>query len=264
MSEEMKDIRKEENQRALTRYWMKKFLSKSDEVKIISNTNKEMYQRIIMTAKRRLLWIQSKMKVPKRLFAKIKVRNIISRQDQFWVWRLVKDYHEKTQDYIIISLTSIWIHECINISLNMFTNSFSLAKAQAAKKAVVKGTNGKKTLKIRTNTTFRLPKTLKLARSPRYASKSVPHYERLDSYKVIVAPIASETAMKKVEEANILVFQVDLKSNKHQIKKAVKELYEVDVLSVNTLVRPNGTKKAYVRLTADYDALDIANKIGYI
>ncbi len=70
--------------------------------------------------------------------------------------------------------------------------------------------------------------------------------------------------MKKVEEANILVFQVDLKSNKHQIKKAVKELYEVDVLSVNTLVRPNGTKKAYVRLTADYDALDIANKIGYI
>ncbi|CCD22775.1 60S ribosomal uL23 domain-containing protein NDAI_0G03930 [Naumovozyma dairenensis CBS 421] len=70
--------------------------------------------------------------------------------------------------------------------------------------------------------------------------------------------------MKKVEDGNTLVFQVSMKSNKYQIKKAVKELYEVDVLSVNTLVRPNGTKKAYVRLTADYDALDIANRIGYI
>ena len=28
--------------------------------------------------------------------------------------------------------------------------------------------------------------------------------------------------------------------------------------------RPDGLKKAYVRLTADYDALDVANKIGII
>lgn len=33
---------------------------------------------------------------------------------------------------------------------------------------------------------------------------------------------------------------------------------------VNTLIRPDGQKKAYVRLTADYDALDVANKIGII
>ncbi|SMN19506.1 similar to Saccharomyces cerevisiae YOL127W RPL25 Primary rRNA-binding ribosomal protein component of the large (60S) ribosomal subunit [Maudiozyma saulgeensis] len=137
-------------------------------------------------------------------------------------------------------------------------------KATAAKKAVVKGTNGKKSLKVRTSSTFRLPKTLKLARSPKYASKSVPHYNRLDSYKIIEQPITSETAMKKVEDGNILVFQVSLKSNKHQIKQAVKELYDVDVMSVNTLVRPNGTKKAFIRLTAEYDALDIANRIGYI
>ena len=28
------------------------------------------------------------------------------------------------------------------------------------------------------------------------------------------------------------------------------------------LRRPDGSKKAYVRLTTDYDALDVANKIG--
>lgn len=86
----------------------------------------------------------------------------------------------------------------------------------------------------------------------------------MDNYKVIVSPIASETAMKKVEDGNTLVFQVDLKANKHQIKRAVRELYEIDVDHINTLVRPNGTKKAYIRLTADHDALDIANRIGYI
>lgn len=144
-----------------------------------------------------------------------------------------------------------------------YTNNLD-TKAASAKKAVLKGTNGKKALKVRTNTSFRLPNTLKLARNPKYVRKSVPHYNRLDNYKIIVSPIASETAMKKVEDGNTLVFQVDLKANKHQIKRAVKELYEVDVDHVNTLVRPNGTKKAYIRLTADHDALDIANRIGYI
>lgn len=70
--------------------------------------------------------------------------------------------------------------------------------------------------------------------------------------------------MKKVEDSNTLVFEVSMKANKHQIKSAVKELYEVDVDHINTLVKPNGTKKAYIRLTSDFDALDIANRIGYI
>jgi large subunit ribosomal protein L23Ae len=33
---------------------------------------------------------------------------------------------------------------------------------------------------------------------------------------------------------------------------------------VNTLITPMHAKKAYVRLGADFDALDVANKIGII
>ena len=33
---------------------------------------------------------------------------------------------------------------------------------------------------------------------------------------------------------------------------------------VNTLIRPDGVKKAYVKLTGDHDALDVANRIGII
>ena len=49
-----------------------------------------------------------------------------------------------------------------------------------------------------------------------------------------------------------------------QIKASVKKLYDINVSKVNTLVRPDGQKKAYVRLAPDYDALDVANKIGII
>jgi len=48
------------------------------------------------------------------------------------------------------------------------------------------------------------------------------------------------------------------------IKQAVKKLYDIDVAKVNTLIRPDGKKKAYVKLAPDYDALDVANKIGII
>ena len=70
--------------------------------------------------------------------------------------------------------------------------------------------------------------------------------------------------MKKIEENNTLVFIVDLKANKKQIKLAVKKLYDIQALRVNTLIRPDGQKKAYVRLTSDYDAQDVASKIGII
>ena len=43
--------------------------------------------------------------------------------------------------------------------------------------------------------------------------------------------------MKKIEENNTLVFVVDVKANKHQIKQAIKKLYDVDALKINTLVR---------------------------
>lgn len=64
--------------------------------------------------------------------------------------------------------------------------------------------------------------------------------------------------MKKIEENNTLVFIVDVKANKRQIKDALKKLYDVETVRINTLVRPDGTKKAFARLTADVDALDIA------
>merc|ERR1712166_1707270 len=109
-------------------------------------------------------------------------------------------------------------------------------KAKGVAKAITKGTKTT-SKKIRTGIKFHLPKTLKLDRSPKYPRK----------YR-----LTTESAMKKIEENNTLVFIVDVRASKLQIKEAIKRMYEpIDVSKINTLVRPDGQKKAYVHLTQD-------------
>jgi large subunit ribosomal protein L23Ae len=97
--------------------------------------------------------------------------------------------------------------------------------------------HSKKARKVRLSTTFHRPKTLVLSRSPKYPRKSIPHEPRLDAHKVIIHPLNTESAMKKIEENNTLVFIVDVKANKRQIKEALKKLYDVDTVKINTLIR---------------------------
>ncbi|MXQ88670.1 hypothetical protein E5288_WYG003806 [Bos mutus] len=118
------------------------------------------------------------------------------------------------------------------------------AKALKAKKAVLKGVHGHKKKKIQTSPTFR-PKTLRLRRQPKYPQKSAPRRNKLDHHAIIKFPLTTESAMKKIEDNNTLVFIVDVKAKKHQIKQAVEKLYDIDVAKVNTLIRPDG-EKAYV------------------
>merc|ERR1712216_924371 len=130
--------------------------------------------------------------------------------------------------------------------------------------AVTAGLRSKKSTKVRKTTTFHRPKTLKLARKPAYPRKSTPKANKLDQFQIIKYPLTTESAMKKIEDNNTLVFITDVRANKRQISGAVKKMYDIACAKVNTLVRPDGVKKAYVRLTQDFDALDVANKIGII
>lgn len=70
--------------------------------------------------------------------------------------------------------------------------------------------------------------------------------------------------MKKIQSGNTLVFMVSPRTNKKTIKTIMKKLYKAKIMKVNTLITTEGEKKAYIRLSADSDALDIANKIGFI
>ena len=79
---------------------------------------------------------------------------------------------------------------------------------------------------------FYRPQTFRPARAPKYPRKSTPSRNRMDAYNIIKHPLTTESAMKKIEDNNTLVFICDIKANKHQIKSAVKKLYDINVSKV--------------------------------
>ena len=86
----------------------------------------------------------------------------------------------------------------------------------------------------------------------------------MDPYEVVLYPLMTESASLMVEKENKLAFAVSLKAHKADVKRAVEELYEVKVESVNTQVTPTGEKKAFVKLHPDYKAADVAIKLGIL
>lgn len=113
-------------------------------------------------------------------------------------------------------------------------------KAQALKtaKAVKSGPLfKKKAKKIRTSVTFHRPRTLKKDRNPKYPRISVTPRNKLDHYQILKYPLTTESAMKKIEDNNTLVFIVDIRADKKKIKNAVKKMYDIQAKKVNTLIR---------------------------
>ena len=85
---------------------------------------------------------------------------------------------------------------------------------------------------------------------------------KMNPYNIIRNPLATEKAVRIMESENKLVFIVDRKANKLEIKEAIETLFNVKVDNVNSLILKNGRKKVYVTLNKDYKALDIATKLG--
>jgi large subunit ribosomal protein L23 len=69
----------------------------------------------------------------------------------------------------------------------------------------------------------------------------------MDHYQVIKRPLITEKGMRRNEEQNTVVFQVDNRANKLQIKQAVESLFPVKVLSVNTLNMQGKKKRVRMR-----------------
>jgi large subunit ribosomal protein L23 len=81
---------------------------------------------------------------------------------------------------------------------------------------------------------------------------------------IITYPLMTESASVMVEKDNKLIFIVNLKAGKADIKRAVETMYEVKVARVNVLVTPQGVKKAFVKLKPEYRASDVAIKLGIL
>ncbi len=87
---------------------------------------------------------------------------------------------------------------------------------------------------------------------------------RLQSELVIIYPMMSEDTVKLIEAENKITFVVRNEASKRDVWRAVEELYEVKVEQVHTVTTPEGKKKAYVRLSPESKASDLAVKLGIL
>jgi large subunit ribosomal protein L23 len=86
----------------------------------------------------------------------------------------------------------------------------------------------------------------------------------MESHEIIKYPMMTERSVNMIENENKLVFIVDRRANKHEIATAIKELYEVEAETVNTLITRKGEKKAFIKLKDEYDASDVAIRLGIL
>lgn len=138
------------------------------------------------------------------------------------------------------------------------------AKAQEIKNPIKK-----KAVKVRTQTRFYRNQTKKTVSKP-VTLKSISseinrqNKQKLDHFAVLLNPIQSDKCMDNLENRNTIVYNVDPRANKTQIKNAFIQLHKLKVRKVNTSNTIASGKKAYIRLENDKDALNVASKIGLL
>ncbi len=80
---------------------------------------------------------------------------------------------------------------------------------------------------------------------------------------MILKPITSEKAVKMIEIDNTILFEIERKFRKPEIKKEVEKVFSVKVEAVRTHIQGN-KKYAYVKLNKKNPAIDVATKLGMI
>jgi len=86
----------------------------------------------------------------------------------------------------------------------------------------------------------------------------------MDPYKILRYPYMTEKSISLVERENKIVFVVERKATKAQIKKAFEQAFEVKVAKVNTEISLKGEKKAIIKLKPEFKAVDVATKLGLV
>jgi large subunit ribosomal protein L23 len=65
----------------------------------------------------------------------------------------------------------------------------------------------------------------------------------VNTHQIIRRPLVTEKSNIGREESNLVTLAVDPRANKHQIKRAVEELFEVEVIRVRTMRMPRKTRR---------------------
>ncbi len=86
----------------------------------------------------------------------------------------------------------------------------------------------------------------------------------MDPYQVLKYPHMTEKSISVVEKENKIVFIIDRRFGKDDIRKAFEEVFNVKVDKINTMIARDGKKKAFIKLKKEFSAADVAVKLGMI
>ncbi|MBU0457096.1 MAG: 50S ribosomal protein L23 [Nanoarchaeota archaeon] len=87
---------------------------------------------------------------------------------------------------------------------------------------------------------------------------------RFDPYEIIKFPLSTEKSIRQIEFDNKIVFVINPRATKPDVKRAVEEMFKVKVIKVNIQNSFTGRKKAYVQLSPESLASDISADLGLI
>ncbi len=85
-----------------------------------------------------------------------------------------------------------------------------------------------------------------------------------DAFSILKFVLMTEKAVQVIEKENKLVFIVDRKADKANVKTAVESAFNSPVSDVQTMIDQEGRKKAMVKFRNAGAAGDIAIKLGII
>lgn len=81
---------------------------------------------------------------------------------------------------------------------------------------------------------------------------------------VLQYPIATEKALTVIDKENVIVYVVNLNAKKDEIRREFENTFKVKVKRVNTEIRPENVKRAYIRLNKEFSASDIAKRLKLV
>lgn len=84
----------------------------------------------------------------------------------------------------------------------------------------------------------------------------------METDDVIKYPLSTEKSLRMMESENKLIFVVDDRANKNDVKKAIEKMFKSKVVKVNTSIDRKGKKRAYIKFSVETPAIDVATKLG--
>jgi large subunit ribosomal protein L23 len=85
-----------------------------------------------------------------------------------------------------------------------------------------------------------------------------------DPWNVLLYPSMSEKSIRLIEAENKIAFIVRQNATKAEIKRAFENAFTVKVAQITTVIDQDAHKKAFIRLSKEFLASDIATRLGII